>query len=209
MDNNEKLNSCLMLAVNLDCPISLKAVFSETDLKDTGIELDSHITLLYAQGREIDKNDLLDSIKEILGDGGYYDFLSKLSNPREYKISDIFDLGSFENDSDYVVLKMKNSCSIYEDLSKINRGLRLKYDVATDFDDYTPHLTLAELQPGTAEKYLKSETLLKVLEDSVVNYEDIMVSYGLSNEPEDRKQYFLTTYHCVDRYFRMEHLRSE
>lgn len=209
MDDNKELNSCLMLAVNLDCPISLKAVFDEADLKDTGIELDSHITLLYAQGKEIDRISLKDDIKGILGDGGYYDFMSKLSNPKVYKVLDIFELSSFENDSDYVILKLKDTSDIYESLSKINRELRIKYDVSTEFTDYTPHLTLAELQPGTASKYLGSAALKKILDDSVVNYEDIMLSYGASNEPEDRKQYFLTSYHCVDRYFRLIHLKAE
>ena len=43
---SDVLNSCLMLAVNLDTPVSLGCIFDEEDLKDTGIELDSHITLL-------------------------------------------------------------------------------------------------------------------------------------------------------------------
>ena len=42
-DKNE-INSCLMLAMNLSTPVSLGCVFKEEDLKDTGVELDSHIT---------------------------------------------------------------------------------------------------------------------------------------------------------------------
>ena len=64
---SKDLNSCLMLAVNLDCPVSLKALFDEADLKDTGVELDSHITLLYAQGRELDRKAFLPDIEGILG----------------------------------------------------------------------------------------------------------------------------------------------
>ena len=43
----------------------------------------------------------------------------------------------------------------------------------------------------------------------LVSLEVFMISYVLSNEPEDRKQYFLTGFHSVDRYFRLIHLKSE
>lgn len=208
MDTKD-INSCFMLAINLDCPISLKVMFDEGDLKDTGVELDSHITLLYAQGKTIERGNLLSDVRGILGEDGYWDLMEKIRTPKEIPVFDVFDLGSFENDSDYLVLKLKPGSSLYEPLAKINKGLRLKYDVSSDFDSYTPHLSLAELQPGTAEKYLNSNDLNHFLQDSVVSLEDFMVSYGLSNEPEDRKQYFLTGFHSVDRYFRLKHLKSE
>lgn len=208
MDTKD-LNSCFMLAINLDCPISLKVMFDEGDLKDTGVELDSHITLLYAQGKTIEKGNLLSDVREILGEDSYWDLMEKIRVPHEIPVFDVFDLGSFENDSDYLILKLKPGSSLYESLGKINRGLRLKYDVSSDFDSYTPHLSLAELQPGTVGKYLDSQELKHFLQDSVVSLEDLMVSYGLSNEPEDRKQYFLTGFHSVDRYFRLKHLKSE
>ena len=208
MDTKD-INSCFMLAINLDCPISLKVMFDEGDLKDTGVELDSHITLLYAQGKTIERENLLSDVRGILGEDGYWDFMEKIRTPKEVPVFDVFDLGSFENDSDYLILKLKPGSSLYEPLRRINRGLRIKYDVSSDFDSYTPHLSLAELQPGTAEKYLNSNDLNHFLQDSVVSLEDFMVSYGLSNEPEDRKQYFLTGFHSVDRYFRLRYLKSE
>ncbi len=206
---SKDLNSCLMLAVNLDCPISLKVMFDEADLKDTGVELDSHITLLYAQGKELDRSRLIQDIKEILGEDDYWNLIEAIQDPKEIPVLDVFELGSFENDSDYVVLKLKPESVLYEPLQKINKGLRMKYDVSSDFDSYTPHVSLAELQPGCAEKYLSSEDLNNFLQDTVVSLEDIMISYGLSNEPEDRKQYFLTAFHSVDRYFRLIHLKNE
>jgi hypothetical protein len=206
---NKDLNSCLMLAVNLDCPISLKVMFDEPDLKDTGVELDSHITLLYAQGRELDRTKIIPDLKEILGEDGYWKLVEKIQDPHEIPVLDVFDLGSFENDSDYIVLKLKPESIIYEPLQKINKGLRLKYDVSSDFDSFTPHVSLAELRPGMAGKYLESEELKNFLRDTVISLEDIMISYGASNEPEDRKQYFLTGFHSVDRYFRLNHLKSE
>lgn len=203
------MNSCLMLAANLDCPISLKAIFDEGDLKDTGVELDSHITLLYAAGKQLDRREIMKDIPLILGEEDWEELCLKMKESKEVPVLDVFDLGSFENDSDYIVLKLKKECSIYPWLAQINKSLRAKYDVASDFADYTPHLSLAELQPGCALKYLESETLKLVLKDTVVSLEDIMISYGTANEVEDRKQYFLTSYHSVDRYFRMIHLREE
>jgi hypothetical protein len=87
--------------------------------------------------------------------------------------------------------------------------LSIKYNVKSDFLDYIPHLSLAELKPGTVDKYLESETVLGVLEDSVYSLEDILISYGLSNEPEDRKQKYLTSYSCIDRFFRIIRLKKE
>lgn len=208
MESKDLMNSCLMLAVNLDCPVSLKALFDEADLKDTGVELDSHITLLYAQGRELDRKAFLPDIEGILGIG-YENFIEELKDPKTFPVLDMFELGSFENDSDYIILKLKKDTELFTKLEKINKGLREKYGVSSDFSDYTPHVSLAELQPGKARDYLGSEELKAVMRDSVVNLEDIMVSYGLSNEPEDRKQYFLTGFHSVDRYFRMIHLKEE
>ena len=205
----KEMNTCLMLAVNLDCPVSLKAVFDEDDLKDTGVELDSHITLLYAQGKSLDRKDIMEDVRFILGEEEFQEFLDKMKEGKEYPVLDLFDLGCFENDSDYIILKLKKDSSIYSWLNQINKSLRIKYDVASDFADYTPHVSLAELQPGTASKYLESETLKLVLKDTVISLEDIMISYGLSNEVEDRKQYFLTAFHSVDRYFRLIHLRAE
>ena len=203
------LNSCLMLAVNLDCPISLKALFDEADLKDTGVELDSHITLIYAQGKELDRKVLMSDIEKILGVEDYDSLMAKISNPKVIPVLDVFDLGSFENDSDYVILKLKKDSVLFPYLYKINSGLREKYSISSDFSDYTPHVSLAELQPGKAKGYLESEVLMAVLKDSVISLEDIFVSYGASNEPEDRKQYFLTGFHSVDRYFRLLHLKAE
>ena len=88
-------------------------------------------------------------------------------------------------------------------------AMKLAYDVQSEFDSYSPHMTLAELKPGTAEKYLKSEKLNLLLENSVFDFDDLVLSLGKANEPEDRKQYFLTSYNSVKRYFRMENLKKE
>ena len=208
METNNELNSCLMLAVNLMTPVDLAYIFDSPDLKDTGIELDSHITILYAQGKELPRQNILQDIKDILND--YDDFLEVYcKNTVFYKALDIFDLGSFENDSDYIVLKLKKNFDLFGKLSLINKGLRIQYDVSSDFDTYTPHVSLAELEPGTAKKYLESENLKTVLENSYINFEDLILSYGKSNEPKDRKQYYLTQFKALDRYFRVQNLEKD
>ena len=206
---NKALNSCLMLTANFQAPVSLSAIFDEADLKDTGIELDSHVTLLYAQGKEIPRTNLLSEVKEILGYEDAEAFFTYLSEQHEEKVLDIFDLEKFENDSDYVVLKMKEDFVLLRYLRLINKGLSAKYGVTSKFDSYTPHVTLAELQPGLAQKYLDSETLKLVLRDSVIDFEDLVISYGTDNEVEDRKLYHLTSYGAVDRYFRLLDLKKE
>lgn len=205
-DNNT--NSCLMLAAGLYTPVELSSIFDSTDLKDAGLELDSHITLLYAQSKIIPRSEILGDIEAILGPTGYGDFMGILKGEGDQgRVLDMFDLGSFENDSDYVVLKLKNSHPIYNDLALINKGLRRKYDVKADWE-YTPHMTLAELNSGTAGKYLESPKLKLILEHSMVSFEDLLVSYGPSNVVADRKQYFLTTFWNIPRYFRLAALRK-
>lgn len=200
---SELMNSCLMLAVNLDTPVNLGCVFDSEDLKDTGIELDSHITLLYAQGKELPRQDLLSDIKTILGEKTI-EFMNLLENEHDYKVLDYFHLSSFENDSDYVVLKLnEDKKDLFNDLFLINKGLRIKYDVSVEFDNYSPHITLAELKPGMAKKYMESEKLNMILEDTYLDFYDIILSYGTSNEMKDRKQYHLTSYNSLPRYFKM------
>jgi 2'-5' RNA ligase len=196
-------NSCLMLAVKLDTPVCLGCVFDSEDLKDTGIELDTHITLLYAQGKELPKNNMMDDVKTILGERTI-EFMELLKEEHDYNILDYFHLDSFENDSDYLVLKLnEDKKELFNDLSVINKGLRIKYDVSTDFDNYSPHITLAELKPGTVGKYRESDKLALILENTLFDFEDIILSYGKANEVEDRKQYHLTSFNSIPRFFRL------
>lgn len=207
---NEVMNSCLMLTVNLDTPVDLGCIFEAEDLKETGIELDSHVTLLYAQGKKIERENLLNQIIEILGSNEYSILQDEYmkADPGSFNVFDFFELGSFENDSDYVILKLKKDTQIFEYLRKINSGVSEIFGVKSEFKDYTPHMTLAELNSESASKYMDSEALYAVLRDSVFDFEDLMISYGTDNEPEDRKQYFLTQNKCIDRYFRLKNLKE-
>ena len=202
-------NSCLMLAVKLDTPVNLGCVFDSEDLKDTGIELDSHITLLYAQGKELPKDNLMEDIKTILGERTV-EFMDLLKEEHEYNILDFFHIDSFENNSDYLVLKLnEDKKELFNDLFLINKGIRIKYDVAVDFDNYSPHITLAELKPGTVQKYKESDKLLLILENTLFDFDDIILSYGKSNEVDDRKQYHLTNFNSISRFFRLYNEKKE
>lgn len=209
MDNNVVNNSCLMLACALYTPINLSSIFDSEDLKDTGIELESHITLLYAQGITVPKNNIMEDIEIALGDD-FDSFMNLLKNGDIIgeNVLETFDLGLFENDSDYVVLKLKQDNELYTNLKLINKGLRSKYGVQSEYT-YTPHMTLAELNQGTAKKYTESKKLKAVLENSKFAVEDLVISYGPSNVVEDREKYNLTKFHAVDRFFREENLKRE
>ena len=100
--------------------------FKEEDLKDTGVELDSHITLLYAQGKRIEHVGLLSGIKEILGDEDWRWLEGMIRGDEFYSVLDLFELGSFENDSDYLVLKLRKGSPLFKVLSLINKGLSIK-----------------------------------------------------------------------------------
>ena len=204
-----EINSCLMLAMNLSTPISLGCVFEESDLKDTGVELDSHITLLYAQGKKIEYSGLLSSIKDILGDEDWRWLEGMIRGDEFYSALDLFELGSFENDSDYIILKLRKGTPLFKTLSLINKGLSIKEDVKSEFSTYIPHMSLAELEPGKAGKYLENNILKEILLDSVVSVEDLFISYGTSSESTDREQRWLTSWKNVDRFFRIINLRKE
>lgn len=216
MERKENFSSCVMIAANLITPVSLASIFETADLKGSGINFDSHITLLYADGLSLDKEEVLGCIDGISvrseallnpGPGAFTNYLRDLSNRRAVHVLDLFDLSNFENDSGYVVLKLKKDSEWFNILAELNQGLKEEFGVKTLFKDYTPHITLAELKPGTTEKYLKSKTLLAVLKESKVRLEDLILSYGQKGV-DDFDVRNLTINRAVDRYFRDRYLRQ-
>lgn len=206
---DKNTTSCLMLAADLITPVSLSSIFDSGDLKDTGIEYDSHITLLFAKEKYLEKPDVLGKISEI--DPEFVRVWLKESSAEEsdpIPVLDIFELSSFENESGYVVLLLKHDNPIYEELAKLESGLREKYGVVSDFGEYKPHLTLAELEPGLTDKYLGDSKLHALLESSFVKFEDLVLSYSKPDEKE-YDQHNLTFYRAVDRWFRIRDLRRE
>ena len=216
MELNKNTPSCLMLAANLMTPVSLASIFETEDLKDSGIEFDSHLTILFSHNL-LDKNIILRDIntvisaspisKNIIGGFDILEFLKVQKNLEAKPVLDLFDLGNFENESGYVVLKLKENTGLFEILNTINSGLSELYGVTSDFGDYKPHLTLAEVQVGLSQKYMESEILQLVLQKSKIKLEDFIFSYDLGEK--DYKVYDLTNFNSVDRFFRIENLKKE
>lgn len=204
----EDNNSCIMMNCSLYLPVSLSSLFNNEDLKDTGLELEPHITLLYAQGKELPRMNIMSDIETILGDD-FDKFIKFIKEENTDNVLKYFELGMFENDSDYVILKLKPGSEIYDYLRLINKGLMMKYNVKSSFSTYTPHLSLAELQPGKARGYVEDPKFELVLRDSYISFEDLVLSIGPSNTPIDRKRYNLTTFSAVDYYFYVENNRKE
>lgn len=196
-----------MLACDLETPVSLASVFEPGDLKDTGIEYDSHITLLYAGNKFIDhKTDLkwklFDPIRE------YLQKQEENEDGPQVPVLEYFDLSNFENKSGYVILKMKENSDIYKILQDLNKGLSEEYGIVSEYGKYTPHLTLAELEPGLTSKYMESETLKLILQASTVHFEDLIISYSEEGK-EGYDIHNLTTTFAVDRFFRIRELMRE
>ena len=196
--------SCLMLACNLLTPISLGSIFLDDDLQDTGIELDSHITILYAPGKLINKAEILKKIGS-----RNISYIQELVKEDYYPaVFDLFELSSFSNESDYVVLRLKDTTELYQKLKWLNSELSKEYQVKSEFGTYKPHLTLAELKPGKATKYLESDLLKRVLRDSAIQPEDYVISYSF-RDSKDFIQHDLTQNKTVDRIFRIRDLQSD
>lgn len=216
MELNKNTPSCLMLAANLITPVSLASIFETEDLKDSGIEFDSHLTILFSHNL-LDKNIILRDIntvisaspisKNIIGGFDILKFLKGQKNLEAKPVLDLFDLGNFENESGYVVLKLKENTGLFEILNTINSGLSELYGVTSDFGDYKPHLTLAEVQAGLSQKYMENEILQLILQKSKIKLEDFIFSYDLGEK--DYKVYDLTNFNSVDRFFRIENLKKE
>lgn len=203
MAEEVNLNSCLMWNIGLYTPVDLFPMFNVEDLKGTGVELESHITVLYAKEVEISSEKLKADVERFLDteiDGNSIQDMIKTTN--YIKVLDLFQLSKFENESDILILKLKTDNKWFDELFKFNKRLVNKYNITPTFNQYTPHITLAELEKGKSSKYLNSRNFLAVLNDSYIDFEDFIVSYGFTNA-DDRRQKYLTHEKCVDRYFRI------
>jgi hypothetical protein len=204
MEEKDIITNCLLWGIGLYTPVDLGSIFRTEDLQGTGIELDSHITVLYAE-KDLPKESMLDDISTILGEEKFADFMEYCKTEKFRDVFTLFELGSFQNDSDYIVLKLKRNNEFFGILNLINKGLRTKYRIKWDFENYTPHITLAELKKGMAQKYLNLPSLHQILNDSKIDFEDVIFSTGSNN---NYKQVFLTNYKNIDRYFRIENLKA-
>lgn len=198
-------NSCLMLSMSLWTGIDLSAVFNKEDLVGTGIERDSHITIFYSPKKVVSKDGMLDKIKTILGEDNK--LLESFKDHDRFKVLDYFELGKFENGSDYLVLKLQPGCELYDSLEMLNSGLTSTYDIKQTFNTYTPHMTLAELEPGKAKEYMFSPTLGLILESAEFSVDDLVLSYG--DEEENYKHLQITSENAISRYFHQRELERD
>lgn len=197
-----------MCEAELVTPLSLGSLFDDMDLKGNGIELDSHITLHYLK-EAVDSKEV-----ECLLLDNNVGLINKLREERNTDENDfyvpllsLFELSKFERDSDYLVLELKEGSDLYDKIVNVNKVLCDKYGENETFPVFKPHLTLAELEKGTADKYLNDSNFRKVLENSKFHAEDIVVSYGVEGE-EDFRVISLTSFHTVDRFFRIRELKN-
>lgn len=214
MEKTNNVNSCIMLAANLMSPVSLGCMFDSEDLKDSGVVYDSHITLLFAKSLKLDKQDVMRAlnssvaIKEVLGNITVEEYIRGIYKTPPVPVLSLFELSSFDNDSGYIVLKLKPGTLYFKVFSAINEGLSDTFGVKSDFSTYNPHISLAELVPGKTEKYLSDYTLNSVLSSSTVGFEDLTLSYGITGQ-SDYSVYNLTDNNCGDRFFRIRELTRE
>ena len=209
MENNIKKNSCMMLAMCFYTPVDLISVLEEQDLSDYGIECDPHITIFYKKKSIVPKDYLLEDTK-ILLEEDYEVFMELLKSNRKFSLMDIFELDKFENSkNDYLVMKLKSENEIWKILNILNKGFSNKYDIQSDFNSYSPHMTLAELKVGTVNKYINSKKLRNILNLSKIGFEDLIISYGLTGNPGDTEQWSITKFHAIERHLRNERTRKE
>lgn len=217
---SKEINSCLMMAMILETPISLAYCFASEDLKYP--EIESHVTLLYAQGYEVEKEEISE-LKRLVWDVMSYsdrEYVLEQLKDEQYLPSDwfgtVFTLDKFSNDkADYLILKLNEKDPLGEVLGRIfriiHKTVKSRWGVKTTFSNYTPHITLAVLFPGCADKYLEDIELHHVLEDSHLALSDFILSVGPASEngDPDRIQWNLTTFNAVDRYFKLIEAKKE
>lgn len=148
---------CLMVDIDLPFWNELQSTIDDDDIyikKDqkSGRELETHCTILYGLHDNVNKNDLVNVIK------------NNFNSPISLKLKKI---NIFEN-PEYDVLKFEIES---EQLVKYNKIICDNFDYTSNFD-YNPHITIAYLKKGTGKKYI---TDIKSMEvgSNILKYSDI------------------------------------
>jgi 2'-5' RNA ligase len=112
---------------------SIHQEIEESDLSGSGLEEESHVTLLYGlHADEIEDNKVLD-----------------ISASEPIESIKLHNVSAFENE-EFDVLKFDVDSPI---LHKLNSKLA-ELPHTNNFPKYHPHCTIAYLKPGTAKKYI-------------------------------------------------------
>jgi hypothetical protein len=120
---------------NLHKSLPKNELYVENDNNDYGIEEESHVTLVPCLDNDID----LTELKK---------YLKKLS---DYKIV-LTDISKFECDN-FDVLKCNVNSKALKDT---NKEICKRFNTHSEFKDYKPHMTIAYMKHGMADKYLKN-----------------------------------------------------
>lgn len=191
-------NKCILLAASLHTVVDVDCVVSE----DENPELikDPHITLIYDNQSIIDKDNIMNDIKEALGEIEYDVFMTYLKDSYKFKIPSLFYLDVFSNEEhDFLVMRLKTDNELYEKLNIIYRYIMEKYGLRSEFDSYKPHVTLLKMDLGCGEKYVTNRTLNRILNDSRIGFEDIVYSV---DEGDKYEKWNVTSFHALERFFR-------
>lgn len=197
--------SSLRLDTSLWTGLDLSAAFKDDDLLEDGIDIDSHIDILYNPNGLIEKEELLDKIKTILGDD---DSLLKdlKKNPEKLNVLDYFELGKIEKiEGDYIVLKLNPETKLFSSLNMVNTGLSSSYELRDS--NYEPYMTLAKVKKGKGKDYMFSPILNMILSNAKFNIDDLVLSY--KDKEGKQKLFNITSNNAVERFFRQEELERD
>ncbi len=100
-----------------------------------GIEHDTHVTLVPCMDNDVDINELKKMLQPL---SKYKLFLNNVS--------------AFSNNDEYDVLKCDASSFI---LADTNKKITNKFPTHSEYKEYHPHVTIAYLKKGIADKYTK------------------------------------------------------
>lgn len=196
------MKSKLIWKIGLYTPISLTCSIKDEDRMGSQ-NFDPSILIIDAGERVLPRTTLLNDIKLILGTKDFetIDSLCKKEDNKCY-VLDFFDLGNvIEGQSEWIVLKLKNDNIIYDSINLIRKGIGVKFNINTRNTSYTPIVKLVEVNPGTGSKYTTNSSILAILKDSRFEIEDLAVE--ITDIDDVEKDYYLTQYKNVDRYFRI------
>lgn len=132
---------CVMIYPEINDWESVTSLIHPDDIYEPdethGVESDPHVTLLYGLHPEVTKEHIAEVLNKFKGQ----------------KIDiNVNGIGKFDN-KDFSVVKLNVDSPI---LHEINNELT-KLPHTTDYPKYIPHMTLAYVKPGLADKYLSGD----------------------------------------------------
>ena len=119
---------------DLQKKIPSRELYTEENNEDYGLEKQSHVTLVPCLDNDID----IDKMKSYLKPINEYDIV-------------LTDISKFECEK-FDVLK----CAVKSKaLKDTNKEIVDKFETHSEYKDYNPHMTIAYMKKGMADKYLK------------------------------------------------------